>query len=422
LFHTQDASSRQDLLDQIFLTEQAMAPASTVLLERSRALGNRRRRVTLSGLQRALRPGELFVEFALDEPHSFAIVASRRATAIRALPSRTEIERAAKALVAQIQSGSDNTPAGQALGAMLLGAIPELADHQRLIVSTDGALNQVPFEVLGDAGGRQLLAAHVLTYVPSASVLVFLRNRRSVVPRRPALVVSGSSAGSKVAQTDGDAIRAGKQIDRGIYDLNGATLAPLPSAADEARFVAATLSGSGTTLLLGDAATEGNFKRQPLEEYRVLHFAVHGVMSTRFPDRSALLLRPNTDDDGLLQAREILGLRLNADLVTLSACDTGNGATYGEDGVASLVRPFFVAGARAVVANLWNADDTFSLALMKAFYRHLAGGEDAGMALRDAKLDMQQEFGPEAVPKLWSGFLMYGDGSTPVVSRSGASR
>ena len=155
-------------------------------------------------------------------------------------------------------------------------------------------------------------------------------------------------------------------------------------------------------------------KQAPLRDYDVLHFAVHGVLSTKVPSRSALLLRAAGSEDGLLQAGEILELRLRADVVTLSACDTGAGTVHGQDGVASLVRPFIAAGARAVVANLWAADDQFSLSLMRVFYRGLASGKDVADALRDAKLAMLEQFGPQALPRLWSGVLAYGDGARVV--------
>jgi CHAT domain-containing protein len=173
--------------------------------------------------------------------------------------------------------------------------------------------------------------------------------------------------------------------------------------------------GDGSTLLTGDAATEGAVKRQPLPEYRVVHFAVHGITSTRDPAKSALLLRATDTDDGLLQSREILGFRLRAALVTLSACDTGSGTIQEQEGVSSLVRPFLAAGARAVVANLWAAEDQFSLTMMREFYRQLAAGAQIGGALRQAKLRMLDKFGPEAVPRLWSGVLAYGDASASVV-------
>jgi CHAT domain-containing protein len=203
-------------------------------------------------------------------------------------------------------------------------------------------------------------------------------------------------------------------VTRSIFDLDGTQLRPLPSANDEARAVASAL-GDSATLLIGDAATEQAVKQQPLGDYRVLHFAVHGVTSTKFPARSALLLHPGGADDGLLQAREVLGLRLRADLVTLSACDTGSGSLHEQEGVTSLVRPFMAAGARAVVANLWAADDRFSLTMMREFYRQLSRGVPVAEALRQAKLRMLEMFGPEAVPRLWSGVLAYGDAGVRVV-------
>jgi CHAT domain-containing protein len=134
------------------------------------------------------------------------------------------------------------------------------------------------------------------------------------------------------------------------------------------------------------------------------------------------VLRPAAGEDGLFQAREILGVRLNADLVTLSACDTGTGTVHGQEGVASLVRPFIAAGARAVVANLWAADDSFSLSLMSEFYRQLASGADVGESLRQAKLKMRQQFGPVAVPKLWSGVLASGDAAIAVAPATTSQR
>jgi CHAT domain-containing protein len=111
-------------------------------------------------------------------------------------------------------------------------------------------------------------------------------------------------------------------------------------------------------------------------------------------------------------------MHLNADLVTLSACDTGSGRVFGEEGASSLVRPFLAAGARAVVANLWRADDTLSLALMKEFYRRLGEGQDKALALQQAKLALLRTYSNQAVPKLWSGLLLYGDGMGSVAGKN----
>jgi CHAT domain-containing protein len=169
-------------------------------------------------------------------------------------------------------------------------------------------------------------------------------------------------------------------------------------------------------LLLGRIATEGAFKALPLADFGVIHLAVHGVGSTQFPDRAALVLGSSADsaDDGLLQVREIRDLALNADLVTLSACDTGNGRLLGEEGIASLERAFLLAGARSVIASLWTADDTYTIALMKRLYQHLVDGDDKGAALRAAKLDLLEQFGDQALPIYWAGFTLVGDSSTPI--------
>ena len=130
-------------------------------------------------------------------------------------------------------------------------------------------------------------------------------------------------------------------------------------------------SGLPTTLqvamLLSKDATETAFKKEPLDQFRVLHLAVHGFADTQYPERSALVLGadPESSDDGLLQVREIIRLRLNAELTTLSACDTGVGKLQGQEGISNLVEAFLVAGSKSVVASLWSADDTFASALME---------------------------------------------------------
>jgi CHAT domain-containing protein len=295
----------------------------------------------------------------------------------------------------------------------LLDRIPELATQKRVVVSPDGDLHQLPFELLVDASGEALLQTHTVSYSPSGSVLAILRNRQAQSPpMRTVLAVSASATADGAAGPPSKAPVG--SVPRGVYDLDLAQLPALPSANDEARSVGTALGSSTSTVLLGEAATELGVKNEPLQDYRVLHFAVHGILSTKSPVRSALLLRPSGSEDGLLQAWEVLSLRLRAELVTLSACDTGAGTMHGQEGVSSLVRPFLAAGARTVVANLWTADDQFSLALMREFYRRLATGTDVADALRGAKLKMLEQFGPQATPKLWSGLLAYGDGASVV--------
>src|SRR5438128_8960074 len=163
-----------------------------------------------------------------------------------------------------------------------------------------------------------------------------------------------------------------------MADLSGIGLHDLPQTREEVEEIG-KIAGPNAVLLLGKDATEAAFKNQPLDQFRVLHLAVHGFADTQYPERSALVLGadPKPGDDGLLQVREIIRLRLNAELTTLSACDSGVGKLQGQEGVSSLVEAFLVAGSRSVVASLWSADDTSTSAVMERFYQRLAQGESS---------------------------------------------
>jgi len=416
LLRTTNRAKRQQLLDEIFRAEEALAPLTTELFSRSRRRA--RAPVTLRAVQSALRPNELLFEVALGEPASFGIVVNRSAARVQRLPGRAVIQEQAERLVSAARAGKDVQADAKVLSTTLLSGLRELAAHRRLVISVDGGLQQVPFELLEQpsAQGRRLLETHVVSYTPSASILMTLRTRTEGLDTTRIALAVGASPQASV----GTSGTAAGPVTRGVYDLDASQLRPLPLAAEEAEAVRTAFGTRASQVLVKDEATEAAVKQQPLADYRVVHLAAHGLMSTKFPARSALVLRPSGNEDGLLQAREILNLRLNATLVTLSACDTSTGAAQGQDGVASLVRPFVAAGARAVVANLWAADDTFSAALMREFYRELAGGTDIGESLRRAKLRMIETFGPEAVPRLWSGVLAYGDAAA-VVIRNGAA-
>lgn len=421
LFAVTGRPERRRLLEQIFAAEERLAPISTELFNKT-DIGPRRP-VALTEVQASLRGDELLLEFVTSEPASYCIAITRTTARLIRLADRSVIEKRVDPLLKSIRAGHEAQADARTVSSLVLGRMAVVSTRRRLIISPDGPLHDVPFELLVDRSGHRLLDSHVVSYVPSGSVLTILRRRGSNArPPRMALAVSASPTNEELGQTNGSHPSPLGAVSRSIYDLDGGRLPSLPSANDEARSVGAILGGVGTTVLVGDAGTELAVKHLPINEYRVLHFAVHGIVSSKFPARSALVLRPAGDEDGLFQAREILSVRLHADLVTLSACDTGSGGVFGEEGVSNLVRPFIAAGAKAVVANLWSADDTFSLAIMKEFYQELASGADEGEALRRAKLHMIRRFGPQAVPQLWSGLLIYGDSTARVTTRPPAAR
>ena len=164
---------------------------------------------------------------------------------------------------------------------------------------------------------------------------------------------------------------------------------------------------------MGEAATEERAKAVA-KDARYLHFASHGLLDERFPLNSGLALTiPNEmkegQDNGILQAWEIFErVRIDADLVVLSACETGLGKEMGGEGLVGLTRAFEYAGARSVLASLWSVADETTAALMKRFYGYLKAGQTKDAALRQAQVDLIR--GSEAShPFYWAAFQLNGD-------------
>jgi CHAT domain-containing protein len=280
----------------------------------------------------------------------------------------------------------------------------------------DGKLHLLPFDGLKSAEGKYVLESHVVTYVPSATVFHLLRTPRNSDRANLSFLGVGGVIYSKaefVAAKSGPSSNKAQAAD--LFGIDPVAFSNLPGSKQEVTSIAGIVPGP-SKLLLDTTATEADLKSIQLADYRVIHLAVHGVASPQYPDRAALVLGSSitSGEDGLLQAREIRDLDLHADLVVLSACETGAGKLLGEEGIASLERSFLIAGAQSVIASLWTADDTFTIALMKRLYQHLVAGADKGTALQQAKLDLLKEFGPQALPVYWAGFTLVGDGSTAV--------
>jgi CHAT domain-containing protein len=286
----------------------------------------------------------------------------------------------------------------------------------------DGKLNLLPFDALRDSEGKYVLESQIVTYAPSATVLYLLRDHRpSERATRDFLGVGGVIYSSPTETIKAGAGSASPKANvlADFFGLDAVTFPNLPGSTQEVVESAGVVRGSKQLLLERDA-NEAAFKAIPLSDFRILHLAVHGVANTAFPDRAALVLggSPNSGEDGLLQVREIRDLPLRAELVVLSACDTGRGKLLGQEGIASLERAFLLAGAKAVIASLWPADDTFTITLMKRMYEHLAEGAGKGAALRQAKVDLLKEFGDQALPIYWGGFTLVGDGYPGIAGES----
>jgi len=192
-----------------------------------------------------------------------------------------------------------------------------------------------------------------------------------------------------------------------LFELRNA-LSPLPAAEEEVKGLSTKFSGQ---FLTGDAANEQNFRNQA-KDYAIIHLAMHGLLNKNTPILSSLAFTENYDSlsDNFLQAQEIALLDLNADLVVLSACETGYGKFEQGEGVMSLARSFMYANVPALVVSLWQVNDGSTAWIMGAFYDNLANGMPKDKALQQAKLDfIQHADGIIAHPAFWSAFIQLGD-------------
>jgi tetratricopeptide (TPR) repeat protein len=397
LLRTTAKAERQRLLSSLERSEEELFPA--LVSPRGRGGATPTEPVALATLRSILPPGHVLVEYQLAEPWSHCLVITRDRAYSKQIPGVVELTRAVEKHLKAIEQRADFRESGRTLFEALLPT--EARTAANLIVVPDGVLYGLPFETLIDAAGKTLIDKHTVWYEPSATVhYLLVRHHPQPPPTLPLLAVA--------AGVDGLGTPTGP-VRRNLFDVRGASLPALPAANSEARLVGEAM-GPQSVIITGRAATESAIKKQPLARYRVLHFAVHGLAAPDHPERAGLVFFPDeaAAEDGLWQLRDIARSKLSADLVTLSACRAGSGKVLGTAGTVSLVTAFLAAGARSVVANLWDSDDTFTKALMGSFYRHLARNMPAAEALRQAKLEMRARYGAEAPPYLWAGFTLTG--------------
>jgi CHAT domain-containing protein len=354
-------------------------------------------------IQQALRPGETAFAFFLAEPSSIRWTITRDRISVAHLPARAAIERQAGRLRELLSAPSDlaaTRGAAAALSSQLFDDAGLRGDGPIAIVP-HGVLHYIPFEVL-PAGDGLLIERHAVGYAPSLNALVQLRRApANTAPFRVLAVGNPPAASANRAAT-----RAG-ELD------NLALLAPLPFAEQELHAIGRTFPDR-TRILSGGSARESGLRTAGLPQYPVLHFATHGLVSDAQPKRSGLLLAPEAGEDGLLQMGEIYGLGLKADLVVLSACQTALGKEITGEGLIGLSRAFFYAGARSVLATLWNLNDRFAAEFVQRFYREVNEGRSSEEALRRAKLAYINH--PRyAHPFYWASLVLHGDGTRVLV-------
>jgi CHAT domain-containing protein/tetratricopeptide (TPR) repeat protein len=303
----------------------------------------------------------------------------------------------------------------RSLYATLLAPAERLiARHERLVILPDGPLHTLPFAALAPppAGDRPgyLVEWKPLHTAISATVYAELKKSRGETRRDPAIVVAAFGDPRYPTAPEKRASVLRSEDDRAA--TSGSRFQPLPESRREVQEIAA-LYAPRSIAYVGAEATEER-ARSIGRDVPLIHYACHAVVDERFPLDSALVFsipeRPREgQDNGLLQAWEIFEkMRIDADLVTLSACESGLGKEMGGEGLIGLTRAFQYAGARSVLASLWKVEDKSTAALMKRFYANLKAGRSKDDALRLAQIDLIRsvEF---AEPRDWAAFQLNGD-------------
>ncbi|PHS79623.1 MAG: hypothetical protein COB59_00835 [Rhodospirillaceae bacterium] len=267
----------------------------------------------------------------------------------------------------------------KSLYELLIAPLARDIKTKNLTIVPHGALHYVPFAALLDERGEAMIERYSIRVLPSASVLFFLKDKRRT-------------------QTGGDMLLLGNpDLGDPQYDL--------PGAEQEAQAIFNQRNQSNRSTLLKRQDAKETTTKGLMGNYRYLHFATHGVFTPEDPLNSALLLRKDDRNDGRLTAAELYDINLNAELVTLSACETGLGTITQGDDVVGLTRGFMFAGASTIVASLWKVSDDATSVLMQKFYQNLETMEKRE-ALRKAQLHVKTNI--NAHPFFWAAFQMSG--------------
>jgi len=265
-----------------------------------------------------------------------------------------------------------------------LGPVP----GTHLLIVPDGPLHRIPLEILLADSSIPWGVSRRIRYGPSASVLVALARNRAARWTRELLAV-GNPTLSRGAVAGGSS--------------RAAELGPLPFAEDEARAIHGIFKGQGADLLLGDRATVRRWREKAPGRYRYLHFALHAVPNDRLIEGGALLFA-----DEPLTLADVRGLRLNAQLVTLSACETAVGRWVRGEGVVGMQYAFLSAGARAALVTLWRVPDRAAAEFAQAFYSLVKGGALPAEALRRIREEWIAAGDARSHPSRWAGFILVG--------------
>jgi len=376
-----------------------------------------------------LDPRTLLLEYSLHENESFLFVLGKDSFEVYGLPKAADIKGRVLDVRRLAQKGSvaDFIVASRDLYRMLLGPVDSGILGKKLLIVPDSWLHYLPFQMLlaGDASPRPiaeeetakvgveprrfgwfkvgscredfrslpfLVRQNPIAYIPSANILTALKAKERVPRDHPERTDFVGFAPVYSASVMG----------------GGRKLSALPRTKTEIESIASLFGSSKVALHLGEAATRTAVCSGTLASYRFIHFATHGLADFAQPQYSALVFYPEHNGHNLLYVSEIMDLRLNAELVVLSACETGLGKLRLGEGIIGLARAFLYAGAQSVCASLWEVEDTGAAELMYCYYRNLVvRGMENAEALQAAQIELLESENYSS-PYYWAPFILVG--------------
>ena len=402
----------------------------------------------LKEIQQQLDPNTLLLEYSLGDERSYLWVVSPDSFKTYQLPKRTEIQRVAKqvydSLTARSVSKPIETPlqrqqrithadeqfrqSATELSNMILGPAGAMLGTKRIVIIADGVLQYIPFAALVNpksAVAEPLVVEHELITLPSASSLAIQRkNLRGRKPAQQILAVLADPvftandprlAKTVAADRASSAAVAGdtRRIEHTNDPMGQLRIRRLPFTREEADQILAVVPGSTNLRAVDFRANRSLAMSEELSKFRYVHFATHGYLDSARPDLSAIVLslvdQQGNPQDGFLRSHDIFNLKLPAELIVLSACETGLGKDVKGEGLVGLTRAFMYAGARRVIVSLWNVNDKATASLMQRVYGGMLKTKKTPAAsLRAAQIEMWRQKQWQS-PYYWAAFVMQGE-------------
>jgi CHAT domain-containing protein len=385
----------------------------------------------------------LLLEFSFGNEESYLWLVGKTEVSAHILPPRAEIETHIETLRSLLgdravkpdetieayqkraaEAATKYRTEAKELSRKLFGQIAQKFENKRLIIVADGALHYFPVAALplpNSVADEPILLTNETIYEPSAQTLAVISRNGKTAPRatKDLLVFSDPVFSSDDARFSSNGDSSGKPVAeaaqseqfRVVESLNN--LQRLPASKQESETIIGIVGGARSENYSGFSATRENLLNLKTADYRILHFATHGLTDETRPELSGVALS-GFDEKGqklnqLFRIQDIYALELNAELVVLSACATGTGKHVKGEGLMSLNNAFLQSGAKTVVASLWKVEDAATLELMKHFYEAMANdNQTPAQALRRAQLKLREN--PKfSSPFFWAAFTVQGE-------------